>query len=158
MLFILFLIIAPCYRIFLYSYRYIRSTQLKKIYDTWLTSEINDKRGNRISIFNYSEEITRLVRLSGNSSFVFSSAKKHFGIENDAAALQKAIGIFKYEIKRSLFPHTYLIAIINLPKTISGKVGIQLNKAVLLLIYILYAIVGFIDVRSILVKIVEILG
>jgi hypothetical protein len=158
MLLVFFLALAPCYRLVLYVYRYHRIKQFKKKYDIWVTEELKDKCGNHESIYNYSDEITRLVRLSGNSNYTFSSIKDHIAIKNDATALRKAIGTFKHEVKRSFFPHTYLLMIINMPISLSKMLKITPGKALLLILYVAYTLLGILDVSLFVDKIANILG
>lgn len=157
MMLVFFLALAPCYRLVLCTYRYYRTKQLKERYDLWLTNEIRDKFGKRESIYNYSHEITKLIQSAGIYNFVFIGRKDDISIKNDAAALQKAIGIFKHEIKCSFFPHTYLLMLINLPRSLSNMLKIPPTKALLLILYAAYSVLGILDVSLLVDKIINLL-
>lgn len=144
------------FRITLYFYRYRRAKQLKYLFDQWLTTGLKDKRGNRISIFDYSHEITKLVQASGKKDYIFSAQKRKDTFTIDAKALQEAIGIFKYELKQSLYPITYLKLIVNLPKSISKVLGIPLCLASLFLILLILFLTGFLDISTFIDKLIDI--
>ena len=158
MIIVCFLLLAPFYRIFLFTYRYFRLKRLKKIYTNWLfNNDLKDSQGNRISIYSLSYEINYLFKASYCNNFNFIESKDDKNIKSTAKAFEKSLGYFKTEIFRSFLPHTYLLMLINLPLSISKKVDISPKKSILFFTYILLVCLGFIDINSFVDKLVNFL-
>lgn len=148
MLLLLFLLIAPLYRVSLFTYRYLRTKKLKSMYEQWLLNQaILDRKGKRITILWLCEELTSLLRYAGNGDIVFSESSDASVVKKNAILLEKAKGFYKLEVKKSFFPHTYFRYLCDLPLLISRKVGIAPQKAALLFAYLIYLCIGLIDIN-----------
>lgn len=159
MLLLIFLVIVPIFRLTTLIYRRSRLNTLKMIYEDYITGKpLKSKSGKPISIYEYQFEISNLLELCGIGDFSFSAQINHAVITNTTRAFARALGNVNLNIKRSLFPNTYLRYLADFPLALSRRVGLTPSKSLALVLYLVYVGIGYVDTAAAVHKIIEIVA
>ncbi len=159
MILLLFFIFFPAARLITFSYRKLRLTSLKRIYDDYISGKpLKSKFGKPIRFLLYRAEIISLMDLCNVEDYCFSDQIDHGTVKQTINAFDKAIGFADYQYKISFLPNTYFKILANLPYAISRNVGITPSKSLALVLYILYIGFGCIDLSTAIYKLIEIVA
>ena len=144
MLLFVFLDILFVYRLSLYIYRLFRCARLKMIYTDWL-----DEKHHVMTRFE--QEIRTLFGCAKLHGLTFSLDRSHNAIVETATSFEKAIGCFKYEIKRNFFPNYWIKKIALAPIEFLDYIGVRnipATKAIKVILQIFYWAIGTWDIAA----------
>ncbi len=159
MLLLIFLVFVPIFRLTTLIYRRSRLNALKMIYEDYITGKpLKSKSGKPISIYEYQFEISNLLELCGIHDFCFSAQINHDAITKTNRAFARALGNVNLNIKRALFPNTYLRYLADFPLALSRRVGLTPSKSLALVLYLVYVGIGYVDTAAAVHKIIEIVA